>query len=121
MRGVISTLHCDIDDCDNWSQDYWEGNVSQVDGVLITRTERAPGWMVNGTEDICPECLNEMSGAALELGRVKTVPCPTATTNYHLADQILAIKSPQYTEKIMTSAFREGLHAAAAIVRSSNS
>lgn len=60
MRGTTPTVHCDAEDglCGSWDVDYYEATASTVNGVRITETERAPGW-VNGDEDYCPEHATE--------------------------------------------------------------
>lgn len=56
MRSHTPTLHCDADlDCPEWSVDYYEITASTVDGVRITTTERAPGWLSTDGTDLCPE------------------------------------------------------------------
>lgn len=56
MRSQTPTLHCDGDDCDNWSVDYYAITAHAVDGVRINLQERAPGWVTSDDEDLCPEC-----------------------------------------------------------------
>lgn len=57
MRGRTPTLHCDAEDglCGTWDVDYYEATASSVNGVTITETERAPGWVSTKLEDFCPE------------------------------------------------------------------
>lgn len=57
MRGRTPTLHCDADygECGAWDVDYYEANTSTVNGVRITATTRAPGWVSTKLEDFCPE------------------------------------------------------------------
>lgn len=58
MRSSVPTLHCDSSDdwgCDEWSVDYYETSTSEVDGVRITSTERAPGWTSTNGCDYCPD------------------------------------------------------------------
>ena len=64
---------CDAHDgCEEWTVDYYAGTASSVDGVPITETRRAPGWVrgrIDGLEyDFCPE----HAAALAPEGR----PCP---------------------------------------------
>ena len=57
MRSSTPTLHCDARDgfCAAWDVDYYEATASTVNGVRITREQRAPGWTSTDAEDLCPE------------------------------------------------------------------
>lgn len=57
MRARTLTVHCDADDgyCGNWDVDYYEATASSVDGVRVTKDQRAPGWRCTDDEDLCPK------------------------------------------------------------------
>jgi hypothetical protein len=56
-RQYTATIHCDADDCDNWSLDYYQMCASEVDGMKVDQAHRAPGWaVICADDDICPEC-----------------------------------------------------------------
>lgn len=57
MRGTTPTLHCDAEDgdCGSWDVDYYAATVSKVNDVVITDTERAPGWVSDRMNDYCSE------------------------------------------------------------------
>lgn len=55
-RSSMPTLHCDYDGlCDEWSIDYYEVLARSVGDTMITRSERAPGWLSDRLYDYCPE------------------------------------------------------------------
>ena len=58
MKGTAPTLHCDGDDgnCADWEVDYYSTDVSSINGIRPTLTERAPGWVsTEADEDYCPD------------------------------------------------------------------
>lgn len=56
-RGRTPTLHCDGEDgdCGAWEVDYWGADVSSVNGIRVTRDNRAPGWVSTDSGDWCAE------------------------------------------------------------------
>lgn len=59
-RSETPTLHCDSEDgCSNWDVDYYETTASSVDGVRVTKDQRAPGWRCTDDEDMCAEHATE--------------------------------------------------------------
>ena len=56
-RGTVPILVCDDEDgCDAWTLDDYGMDVSAVNNVIVTATERSPGWQSTGDDtDLCPE------------------------------------------------------------------
>lgn len=62
MRADLPILICDDEHgCGATTDDYYAQFADSVNGVKITRTERAPGWSSNEEGDWCPEH-NEWNG-----------------------------------------------------------
>lgn len=61
MRGRRPALLCDGDDgeCGAWDVDYWTETASMVNGIRITSTRRAPGWVSTDDGDWCREHAQE--------------------------------------------------------------
>ena len=59
MQGTVPTIHCDAEDgfCGNWEVNHYETGASFVDGIRVTREQRAPGWFTDDARDLdlCPE------------------------------------------------------------------
>ena len=57
MKSREPIISCDGDDgeCGIWAMDYYARDVSTVNGVRMTRVERAPGWVSIDDDDFCPE------------------------------------------------------------------
>lgn len=54
-RATAPTLHCDDEGCDAWEIDEYEICADSVNGIRITSTRRAVGWLTVNDEDFCPE------------------------------------------------------------------
>lgn len=54
MRSQLPTLHCDADDCHEWEVDDYEITTHSVNGIRITREQRALGWTNTDLDDFCP-------------------------------------------------------------------
>src|SRR5699024_13632 len=61
VRGRTPTIHCDAEDgtCGAWDVDHFETGAYTVNGVPITSTQRAPGWVSTDLDDYCPEHASE--------------------------------------------------------------
>ena len=54
MKGTQRVLWCD-GDCGAMTVDFWAETVSSVNGIPITVTARAPGWVSTPVTDLCPD------------------------------------------------------------------
>lgn len=56
-QAKAALLYCDAEDglCGGWELDYYGQTVSAVNGIRVTTTERAPGWLTTRDGDYCPE------------------------------------------------------------------
>lgn len=72
MRGTLPMIECDAEDglCGARDDDYYEQDVSAVDGVRITRAEPAPGWRVINGQDYCPDHANAIVAAAEQVADI---------------------------------------------------
>lgn len=52
--------------CDEWTPDYYAQAAHSVDGVRVTKTQRAPGWVrrdIDGVpSDLCPQHVTTTDG-----------------------------------------------------------
>lgn len=57
MQSRTPTIHCDAEDgeCGTWEVDYYAACVSAVNDIPITLSRRAPGWLCDDEQDLCPE------------------------------------------------------------------
>lgn len=61
MRFRRPVIMCDAEDyeCGAWDVDHYEETVDTFDGIKITDTHRALGWVSTADADFCPEHASE--------------------------------------------------------------